>query len=554
MLRRGLLPIMLLLLTTPVGGAESPPRPRLAVVIVVDQFRGDYLVRYGPYFGDDGFRRLMDGGAWFVNGEVTYGTSATGPGHATIATGCLPRAHGVVGNEWYNDAAGQKDIAAVYDPDTTLVGAADGKRRTGCSPRAMIGAGLGDALKLADRRSRVFSVAVKDRAAVFLGGHAADGAYWFDKASGNAVTSTYYRSEMPGYLAAFNDSRPLDAYAGRRWEACLPEEAYAGTYPLQAAWLPTLRVLGPQFPHVLPNPTKPDKQFYDLVFHTPYGNEVVLQAARQIVEHERLGADAAPDLLCVGLSANDYAGHVFGPQSAEVLDLAVRTDRELAAWFTWLDERIGRGNYVIALTADHGVSPAPHISRQLGLPVDYIDLDHVVAVAIAQVAIEFPELHEIKPLGVNLPWVYLPSAFDRLDERNDGRVSRALVRELRRQPGLAAAFTEAELAGPAPSAEDRLRGLAWRSYHPGRSGQLYLQLSPGWFMRGGNLAGHTAGFRSDRHVPLLFWGPGVLPGRHEVGGHLIDIAPTLSALLGIEPPGDAAGAVLPILPPRGREP
>jgi predicted AlkP superfamily pyrophosphatase or phosphodiesterase len=529
------------------AAAPPPPDARLVILICDDQLRADYLTRFAPHFEAGGFRWLMENGAHFVNAYVSYAASETAPGHATISTGRLPRQHGIVGNKWYHKPGEMKPQQPVDDPDVRLVGAGelDGG---GQSPNALIGPAIGDQMKLADRRSRVFSVALKDRAAIFLAGKKPDGVFWCDNPTGRMVSSTYYMDELPAYLLAINEAGGAWRYAGRTWDRLLPEDAYAGAYAVSADWSSVLPTLGAAFPHRLPDaPDKPEAHFSELVFGTPLGNELVLEVAQTIVEHEGLGLGPAPDLLCVGLSANDYVGHFFGPDSAEVIDVTVRTDRQLAAFFKWLDQRVGLSRCLIVLTADHGTSSTPHVARQLNLYKGLVNLGKIAAELNQIMHERLPDVKSDQPLvlGVSLPWVYCDPSFEELDARLDGELTRVAVEYLNRVPGIAAAFPARELAGPPPAPDDLDRWLAWRSYHAQRSGRFFLKLTPGWFHTDKeDIAGHSCGFLSDRHVPILIAGPQVRPGRRFEPADLTDIAVTLAALLGIEAPAEATGRVL----------
>jgi arylsulfatase A-like enzyme len=315
-----------------------------------------------------------------------------------------------------------------------------------------------------------------------------------------------------------------------------------------ADWSAGLATIGADFPHHLPSaPDKPDPSFSDLVFDTPFGNELVLELAQTIVEHEGLGRGLATDLLCVGLSANDYVGHCFGPDSAEVMDMTLQTDRQLAAFFQYLDQRVGLARCLIVLTADHGMSSSPFVARQLKLDGGFISVGEIVTNLNRLLAENRPAEPTGPPLvlGLNLPWVYCDPSFDELDARLDGKLTDAAVRYLRGVPGIQAVFTVADMGGPPPAADDRDRLLAWRSYHPQRSGRFFLKLAPFWFSKDPeDIAGHSCGFLSDRHVPILLAGPGVRPGRQFAAADLTDIAVTIATLLGIEAPAEASGRVL----------
>lgn len=531
---------------------HDPPRTTLAVVVVVDQLRDDYLTRFDEYFVNDGFRRFTRNGAHFANSYYSYGSSATGPGHATIASGRLPRQHGIVANEWFLEPGAKSPQAAVFDKNAKLVGLPDGVEGKGRSPRMLIGGSLGDQFKLADRRSRVMSVAMKDRAAILLGGLSADGAFWWEKDFGRFVTSDYYMAEQPAWARGFNDEHWYDRFGGQEWKPLLDAAAYAGTHPLDATWGP-LKTVGAAFPHSIPSIENEQSRMlaYRAISVTPFGNEGILEFAARMIESEKLGAGPAPDLVWVGLSGNDILGHVYGPESAETLDATIRTDRQLAAFFARVEKMISASQCLFAVTADHGVTSIPGVSARLRLGSGLIDPGDIIKklnatlkkTLLGDKAEETPQAPDLV-LGANLPWIYCDPSFDRLDEERNGQLSHAAQRVLRDTPGIEYAFSRWDLGGAAPSKDEIERWLAWRCYRPGRSGSFFIKLAPYWYQKDPELAGHTAGFSHDRHVPLLLAGARVRPGVYYTAADPTDLAPTIAAMMGLTPPEDAVGRVL----------
>ncbi len=525
----------------------AAPSPRLVVMLVIDQFRPDFLTRLESRFCERGFRRFLDHGAFFANAAYSYSATATAAGHATLASGCIPRQHGIVVNEWFLDPGSSKSRAAVDDADTRLVGLDPETPTRGRSPRAFIGMSLGDQLKVLDPRSRVFGMALKDRSAILLAGRAADGAFWWHGATGRFVTSTWYMNELPGYLRDYNEQARVDRFAGQVWEPLLGPDAYTAARPVGARWLPFIARFGTKLPHSLPTLEGSERPFYYAALAaSPFGGEMTLDIARMLVEHEQLGADDSVDMLCVSFSSNDACGHIFGPDSAEVLDLTLRTDRQIADFLDFLDQRVGLDRCLIALSADHGVSSTPLVLRDLRADTGFFDwqaivksLNDVVRNALGDAA---PSSDLV--LGVEMPWVYCDPAFDRLDAERDGALTRACLGVLRGTPGLAWVVPSSELEGACPPRDDLDRYLAWRCYYPGRSGRFYLKPAPFWYEKDDKIAGHTMCYSQDRLVPILLLGPGVRSGRFYAPADPLDVVPTLAALLGVVPPPGACGRVL----------
>ncbi|MBZ5514353.1 MAG: alkaline phosphatase family protein [Acidobacteriia bacterium] len=334
--------------------AAVPHRPQLVIVIIIDQFPNDYLDRFRPYFVARGFNMLLSG-ARFTTCRYNYAINSTGPGHATLATGAYADMHGIVGNDWF-DRSLARMVNCVEDANTKIVATDKGPADSpGASPHYLMNTTLGDELRMASGfQARVVAVSLKDRAAVLSGGHTANAVYWYQTASGSFVSSTYYMSALPSWVAKFNAHSPAGGYCGKGWQA-LPETPGAqGTFS--------------QFAPGRGEPC-PDPRFLEWLNSTPYMNEIELDFALAAIRNEHLGQGPATDLLTISLSANDYVGHAFGPYSPQVSDTTLRTDRALADFFTKLDQTVGLGNVWIALSADHGVAPTPQFIREhhLGL-------------------------------------------------------------------------------------------------------------------------------------------------------------------------------------------
>src|SRR5579864_7493685 len=344
--------------------------PKLVVVIVIDQFRGDYLERYRNQFGDAGFRLLLDHGAYFSNCNYNYANTRTAPGHATLFTGSYSSGHGIVANEWW-DQKTKRMVTSVEDDSTKLVGVAGEK--AGASPHNLLADTLGDELKLATQgKARVFAVSLKDRAAILPGGFAADAAYWIDPASGAWLTSTYYRNDLPKWVQEFNSTRAAK-YWDREWKDA------QGTVLRSTAHRKSK--------------DGSEAGFYEVVGPTSFANEYELEFTKELVQYENVGRGPATDLLSVSLSPNDILGHQVGPDSPEMQQMALDLDRELADFFAFLGHQIGLANVWIALSADHGVSSLPDAVKKLRIPAANLDSKKLEAQLNSAIATKFSSGH-----------------------------------------------------------------------------------------------------------------------------------------------------------------
>lgn len=521
--------------------AQAPRAPRLAVVIVVDQMRADYLSRFREYFGDSGFNLFLDHGAWLKQARYAHSVTVTCTGHATILTGSPPSLNGIIANDWWNKAQSRKEYCA-RDDDSPLLGSDS----PGRSPKNLIGATVGDMLKLASGgKSRVACVAGKDRAAIMLCGHRADAAYWLD--GPRFVTSTYYRDALPDWVERLNASQPVEHYFGKTWDRILPAEAYAKLGADDEPAELDLAGLGRTFPHVIGGSLFETESTRIKAFdYSPFDNEVVINFAVQMLRNEEFGSGPATDLLAVGLSANDRIGHTFGPDSNEMLDVTVRTDRLLEKFFKVLDEEIGLENTVIVLTADHGVAPIPEVieRRDPQAGARRLDPEYVRDVAESALTSHFGATWGRGDWIVykEAPYIYLDD--DRLaSDGIDVSAAATIIKQaLESVPGISAAYTRNELERPSGSGPSS--GAA-ASFYASRSGDVMYFKKP-YVIEQSEPGGtsHGSPWDYDRHVPLLWYGSAISPGTKDTEVFVHDIAPTLSALLGVDPPPESVGRVL----------
>jgi predicted AlkP superfamily pyrophosphatase or phosphodiesterase len=551
--------ICLLIATAVLAAPAAPAKPRLVVLISIDQFRADYLPRFADLYlpaesdkGVGGFRWLMERGAYHTDAHHDHYPLFTGPGHSIHLTGAPPYKTGIVGNEWFD-----RDLNAVrycvQDSKSPLVGAADPDGKRGVSPATLRVSTVGDELKMATGgQAKVWGLAFKDRAGVLMAGHLADGVLWFDDETAAWISSRFYfkNGTLPRWVTDWNAAKKIDPFFGKTWELSVPPAA------LKRLWTPGNEFAGPRaglgkaFPHPITGGlTKPGKAFYAAFESTPYGNAYVLESAEELIRREGLGQDAIPDLLAINLSTNDYIGHSFGPDSAEVLDAAVQTDRQLSQFFRFLAKTVPGGlpNVTIVVTADHGVAPMVEEMKKSGFATATAYQEKALSTAMKE-ALE-------TALGPG-EWLTAISEFnvylnlDALAKKGvePARAERIAAEALRRQPGIYAAYTREQIVdGRMPDTDIGRRVTL--GFHPKVSGDLVIVLDPytvPGYSSGPVSTGTTHGttYAYDTTVPILLAGAGIKPGRYTQRVSTLDIAPTLSDLLGILQPSGCDGHVL----------
>jgi len=495
-------------------GSAYNGHPKLVVVIVIDQFRGDYLERYRDLFVEGGFRTFLDRGAYFTDCNYDYANTRTAPGHATLFTGSYTSGHGIIANEWW-DPQKKKRVTSVEDDAFKLVGTE--QSGPGASPHNLLSDTLGDELKLATGgRARVFSVSLKDRAAVLPGGFAADGAYWIDPKSGAWITSTYYRDDLPEWVRNFNGSHRANKYWNREWKDS--DGSVLGS---------TVR--------------KDEKQgFYEVVGATPFANEYEFEFAKELALYEKLGTGPATDLVVISLSANDILGHRVGPDSPQMRSMALHLDLQLAEFIDFLGQKIGLANVWMALSADHGVAPLPEYAKKLRLPAANLNTKALREQVNSLLSKRYGKKADYV-LEVDYPDAWLnDEAFGAAGRKEADAENEA--GEALRQVGLEEYFTKSELSsGQFPNTELGRRYA--HSYSP--EGGWYVLGVPKEFQVG-TLAGtdHATPFSYDTHVPLAFYGLAFQPGIYRTHAEPVDLAVTLASVLGIDAPAQATGRVL----------
>ena len=520
--------VMLLLPLGLIPARAQPSSPKLVVVLVVDQMRADYLTRYDSML-EHGLKKLTTGGAWYRNAAYPYFTTVTCAGHTTIGTGAFPFHHGMIANAWYHRETG-KTMTCNEDPNETEVsyGSLDGP---GDSAKWMLVPTLAETMR-ATEKARVASMSIKARSAIGLAGHQGDFVTWLDE-RGAWATSSAFTGAPAVWFSTFVKANPIDRDADKAWERTLPPDRYqyqdaAPGERGSAGW-------GATFPHAL-GPAGPGYLSHWL--QSPFSDEYLEQMAEAAVNDLPLGRDAGrTDFLGIGFSALDIVGHAYGPRSHEVQDVIVRLDATIGRLLDFLDNKIGAGNYVLALSADHGVADIPEQVSGAGR-VNTQTLRATIESAVkAALGGEGPFV-----VAMNGGDVYFtPGTYDRLD--HDPAALRAVIGAVMKVPGVERVLTSREIATSAArvSKDLHLRAAAL-SYFPGRSGDMLIAPKESWIFAGGGTT-HGSWYEYDQRVPVIFYGAGIRAGVREDGATPADIAPTLASLLGVRLPS-ADGQVL----------
>jgi predicted AlkP superfamily pyrophosphatase or phosphodiesterase len=512
---------------------EKAARPKLVVLLVVDQMRGDYVDKFrGQWTG--GLKRLLREGAWFRAAAYPYAATETCPGHSTISTGAFPASHGMVANGWW-DREQQKMVTCTSDPNAKNAAYAGGSTKGGDSAWRMQLPSFAEELKFqTGGATRVVAFSLKARSAITMAGHKGDAVTWFDP-SGALVTSSVYGT-MP-FVEELAKTNPVAQDYGKTWSLSLPRSSYLYDETATGARVPEGWTA--TFPHALrgkEGSTAPDGAFYEQWSDSPFADTYLTRLALTAVDSLGLGKSGATDFLAVGYSSVDHLGHAFGPRSWEIQDMLVRLDKDLGEFFAFLDKKVGAGNYVVALSADHGVAPVPADMQKTGVDAGVLNL---------------PELQEriekaLEPLNYTKPVVarmagnelyFAEGVYAKL--KADPVAMKAALDAILATPGVAAAYRAEELGkGTMPIAQTRKAAVL--SYFAGRSGDLYVLQKPYWLLGSspdGNKratgTGHGTPYNYDQHVPVFFMGFGIQPGEYFEPATPADIAPTLAALTGV---------------------
>ena len=513
-------------------------KPKLIVGIVVDQMRIDYLYRFEDKFSDNGFKRLMRDGFFGRNTHYNYVPTYTGPGHASVFSGTTPSVHGIIANDWYSKAI-KKKINCVDDSTVTAVGNANGGKSY--SPINMLSTNLADELKIATQgEAVVVGVSIKNRGAILPGGHFPNGAYWFDDKTGNFVTSTYYKKQLPGWVIAFNKRKLAREYMTGQWETLLPIAQYTESGPDDNPYEVKLgNSKQPVFPYDLTAIRKKDGDYGSLP-RTPFGNTIVADLAKSAIAGEQMGKDDVTDLLTVSFSSTDYIGHLFGPDAKEIEDCYLRLDKDLADLFAYLDEEVGQGEYTVFLTADHAVAQVPQFLIDKKIPAGYIKQKPIESIVIRGIEEKYGKADWIE--SVSNDQIFLNHRVLNEKKINKNEFMDDMISILLTFQGIKNVFKGTDMNTREYSTG--IRSRLQLGYNVKRSGDLLLVYEPGWFQTGYGKTGttHGSGYNYDTHVPLLMYGKGIPAGYNSVKPiSITDIVPTLCLLYEINLPNGANG-------------
>jgi predicted AlkP superfamily pyrophosphatase or phosphodiesterase len=512
--------------------------------ITVDQMRGDFLDQFAHHLQPGGFERLLKAGAYYPNAHHRHGITETAPGHATLFTGAFPADHGIVGNSWFDRAAGQ-EVPAVLDVRAPLLGTDLPEAlapETGRSPRRLLLPTLGDALTAATSgAAKIVAVSTKDRAAILPGG-ATGKAFWLGPTG--FVTSTYYFDALPTWVARFNQEVSIESFRGRRWELLRPAEHYRRLAQDDRPAERPLFGLGRTFPHPIDGA---GPLLASALSATPLTDELTVDFALRALREEGLGRDATADLLAISLSATDMVGHAYGPESLEAEDNFARLDRQLARLLAEVDAAVGLDHTLVVLSADHGACATAEHSQELGFEAARIEPSDVLATAQEAARRRFGDGELV--LGFTNPTLWIDRAKVRRRGLDEESVARAVAEAVSERDDVYAAWAVADLLRDAPPSSraagesaQATRERARLGLHPGRSGDVYVVPRPySLLLQGADIAAtHGSPWRYDSHVPVILSGPGIVQGvfSQEVGPH--QLPATVARQLGITPPAGAS--------------
>jgi predicted AlkP superfamily pyrophosphatase or phosphodiesterase len=508
-------------------------KPKLVVGIVIDQMRYDYIYTYWDKLSANGFKKLVNKGFSCKNTNYNYVPTFTGPGHASIYTGTTPSIHGIIANDWYDS----KNKLEVYCAgDSTMNSIGTGSERGKMSPHLLMTTTMGDEMKInTNGKSKVIGISLKDRGAILPAGHNSDGAFWLDDSTGNWVTSSFYMKELPQWVNAYNAKNRTKELLTKKWETVLPIGQYKESLEDNSKYeRPFKGEKAPVFPHDLPVifDSIPKRKF-GLIKATPFGNTITKELAIEAVKAESLGKDFYTDLLCVSFSSPDYIGHQFGPKSIEQEDGFIRLDQDLAEFIAFLEKEVGRENFVLFLTADHAAVDVPSYLIDQKIPAGYADLGQngKEMDSILKLSYKIDEEKEHLISAILNQQVYLNDDLIKREKLNKEEIIHWLREEFMKIDGVIQVYTNEQMSEN--EYNDLIPSMIQNGFHTQRSGDLIINLEPGWveFYKTGTT--HGSPYSYDSHVPLIWYGKKITPGFTNEPIPITHIAPTVCLMLDI---------------------
>ncbi len=515
---------------------SNPNKPKLVVGIVVDQMRWDYVNRFKPFFkSSSGFIRFINEGASVDNTLIPYLPTVTACGHTSVYTGSVPALHGIAGNEWYDNVK-QRKVYCVEDANVQTVGS-NSISNGQMSPVNVWTTTLGDEFKLATNfKSKVFGISLKDRGAIIPAGHSANGAFWYDNKTGNFISSSYYSKTLPTWVSNYNNLHRPDSLYNLDWNLSLPASVYEANCDIDENTYESTPFgkEAKHFPYALKSFIAKD---YGKISTTPYGNTIIVELAKQAIANEAMGADDITDLLAVSFSSPDYIGHSFGPDSWETMDSYIKLDELLADFFTYLDKQVGKDNYTVFLTADHAVANIPAFNKKHQIPGGLS--------SEAAMRNEIGAMLTAKGLSASLiSFIGEGNIYFNHPLMDSLKISQNILVDLvssfleKKQDVLQIVASRHAATAPLPAS---LRERIVNGYTPQRSGDLVIINKSGYVDGFATGTSHGTLYNYDAHIPLLFFGKGIKKASVHRETYMTDIAPTISALLGIQMPSGSIG-------------
>jgi predicted AlkP superfamily pyrophosphatase or phosphodiesterase len=508
---------------------ENSSKPKLVVGIIVDQMRNDYVYRYWNRYSTGGFKRLVNEGFYFKNAHYNYIPTYTGPGHSSVYTGSTPRTHGIIANEWFV----KKNFSrtnCVQDTSVRTVGSVSKEGMT--SPKNLLSSTIGDELKMSsNQKGKVFAVALKDRSAILPAGHAANGAFWFDEESGGFISSTWYMKELPQWVKNFNAKKLPASYLEKGWNTLYPIASYTSSISDENRYEAAPGRTIATFPYTYQSYV--ERTTLGVIKATPFGNSITKDLAVDCIINEQLGKDDETDLFCISFSSTDHISHLTGPRSIEIEDVYLRLDKDIEELLNTLDREVGKNNYTVFLTADHGGADVPNHLLDNKIPAGYIKEKKLTKEIKEFFRANYGDTLLLANMSNEQVFINEPKLLEM--KLNKKEVEERLANFLITIPGISEAYTSEVMKGGSFPARD-YRTLLQNGYNHKLSGNVCMIYSPAWMEYGEKGTTHGAGYNYDTHVPVLFYGNGIKKGESQTYITVTQIAPTVCELLKINQP------------------